>query len=169
MFGKHHNNGKSEALQAFDNYRPGFEYYFGFPSGDFDQFEPAMYRGISRVDADEGKERWLTSASSTISSAGAQEGLGAGQALLHLSRPRIDPRAASGPAEWIALQGQFDGLGQSAQPVCRQIASAWFRAAQSDPAPRKSRIARPRRKGRRTQHEVAAAACLSDPRSRVRR
>ncbi len=63
MFGKHHNIPSEERSEAgpFDAWPTslGFEYYFGFPQGDFDQYSPNLYRGISRVDPDEGKGEML--------------------------------------------------------------------------------------------------------------
>jgi arylsulfatase A-like enzyme len=57
MFGKHHNNPGADRGPAgpFDSWPTGlgFEYYFGFPHGDTDQFEPAMFRGTTAVDPDE--------------------------------------------------------------------------------------------------------------------
>lgn len=57
MFGKHHNIPGHERSEAgpFDAWPTGigFEYYYGFPYGDTDQFSPAMYRGIQRVPDDE--------------------------------------------------------------------------------------------------------------------
>lgn len=59
MFGKHHNNPGPERSIAgpFDNWPTGlgFEYYFGFPHGDTDQFNPILYRGTNMVDPEEGK------------------------------------------------------------------------------------------------------------------
>jgi arylsulfatase A-like enzyme len=59
MFGKHHNTPGEDRSAAgpFDSWPTGlgFEYYFGFPHGDTDQFEPAMYRGTQMVDPEEGK------------------------------------------------------------------------------------------------------------------
>jgi arylsulfatase len=58
MFGKHHNVPVNERSEAgpFDAWPTslGFEYFFGFPNGDSDQFSPELYRGVSRVDPDEG-------------------------------------------------------------------------------------------------------------------
>ncbi len=57
MFGKHHNIPGHERSEAgpFDAWPTGigFEYYYGFPYGDSDQFSPNMYRGIQRVPQDE--------------------------------------------------------------------------------------------------------------------
>jgi arylsulfatase A-like enzyme len=60
MWGKHHNNPGEERGPAgpFDNWPTGlgFEYYFGFPHGDVDQFAPILYRGTNRVDGEDGKD-----------------------------------------------------------------------------------------------------------------
>jgi len=54
MFGKHHNATAIERSEAgpFDSWPTGlgFEYFFGFPHGDSDQFSPILYRGASRVE-----------------------------------------------------------------------------------------------------------------------
>lgn len=57
MFGKHHNipTGERSAAGPFDAWPTGigFEYYFGFPYGDSDQYQPNMYRGIQLAAQDE--------------------------------------------------------------------------------------------------------------------
>ena len=54
MFGKHHNVPAWEASAAgpFTHWPTGlgFDYFFGFIGGDTDQFKPALYRGVTRVD-----------------------------------------------------------------------------------------------------------------------
>lgn len=59
MFGKHHNVAGNERSEAgpFDSWPTGlgFEYFYGFPHGDTDQFNPNLYRGVARVDPDEGQ------------------------------------------------------------------------------------------------------------------
>jgi len=61
MFGKHHNVPSGERSEAgpFDAWPTGlgFEYYFGFPYGDSDQFSPIMYRGIQRAPQSENDGR----------------------------------------------------------------------------------------------------------------
>jgi arylsulfatase len=58
MFGKHHNlpPGEDSPAGPFDNWPTGlgFEYFFGIVTADSDQFNPNLYRGTNRVDADEG-------------------------------------------------------------------------------------------------------------------
>jgi arylsulfatase len=61
MFGKHHNvpsNQRSEA-GPFDAWPTGlgFEYFYGFPYGDSDQFEPVLYRGVQRANVAENDGR----------------------------------------------------------------------------------------------------------------
>lgn len=63
MFGKHHNtpgNFRSEA-GPFDSWPTGlgFDYFYGFPYGDSDQFSPLMYRGIHRANPDEGEGKMV--------------------------------------------------------------------------------------------------------------
>jgi arylsulfatase len=57
MFGKHHNVPSEERSPAgpFDAWPTGlgFEYFFGFPYGDSDQYTPNMYRGIQLAPQDE--------------------------------------------------------------------------------------------------------------------
>jgi arylsulfatase A-like enzyme len=59
MFGKHHNVPSGERSEAgpFDAWPTslGFDYFFGFVSGDTDQYQPSLFRGISRVSASEGE------------------------------------------------------------------------------------------------------------------
>ncbi len=116
MFGKHHNNPGEDRGPAgpFDSWPTGlgFEYFFGFPSGDTDQFEPAMYRGISRVDPEEGKGemadkrlvddliRWVHN-----QKAGAQD-----RPFFVYLAPGSTHAPHQAPPEWIVrFKGQFDG------------------------------------------------------------
>ncbi len=54
MFGKHHNTPSNERSEAgpFDNWPTGlgFDYFYGFITGDIDQFSPTLFRGIQRVE-----------------------------------------------------------------------------------------------------------------------
>lgn len=63
MFGKHHNVPGNERSEAgpFDAWPTGlgFEYYYGFPYGDSDQFSPIMYRGIQRAPQSENDGRMV--------------------------------------------------------------------------------------------------------------
>lgn len=53
MFGKHHNIPPPEHTQAgpFDQWPTGlgFEYFYGFPSGETDQWHPVLYKGTDRI------------------------------------------------------------------------------------------------------------------------
>lgn len=61
MFGKHHNVPSNERSEAgpFDSWPTGlgFDYFYGFVTGDVDQYSPILYRGVQRIehDAEEGK------------------------------------------------------------------------------------------------------------------
>jgi arylsulfatase len=61
MFGKHHNVPGHERSEAgpFDAWPTGlgFEYFYGFPFGDSDQFSPNMYRGVQRASRSENDGR----------------------------------------------------------------------------------------------------------------
>lgn len=63
MFGKHHNIPPQERSEAgpFDAWPTGlgFEYFFGFPQGDSDQYAPMLYRDTARIDQDESKGKLL--------------------------------------------------------------------------------------------------------------
>lgn len=63
MFGKHHNIPSSERSEAgpFDNWPTGlgFDYFYGFITGDVDQYSPTLYRGIQRVEPDDPKGKLL--------------------------------------------------------------------------------------------------------------
>ena len=63
MFGKHHNIPSNERSEAgpFDGWPTslGFDYYFGFPQGDSDQYSPNLYRDTARVDPAEGQGKLL--------------------------------------------------------------------------------------------------------------
>lgn len=58
MFGKHHNvePGAVSAAGPFDQWPTGlgFEYFYGFVAAETSQFTPALYRGISPVEAPKG-------------------------------------------------------------------------------------------------------------------
>ncbi len=116
MFGKHHNNPGADRGPAgpFDSWPTGlgFEYYFGFPHGDTDQFEPAMFRGTTLVDPDEGKGdmadkrlvddllRWVHN----------QKAGGPDKPFFIYLAPGSTHAPHQAPPEWIArFKGQFDG------------------------------------------------------------
>lgn len=53
MFGKHHDipSGEETPAGPFDRWPTGlgFEYFFGFPTGDVHQWRPNLYRGVTRL------------------------------------------------------------------------------------------------------------------------
>lgn len=63
MFGKHHNTPSNERSEAgpFDSWPTGlgFDYFYGFITGDVDQFSPTLYRGVQRVDPQEPSDKLL--------------------------------------------------------------------------------------------------------------
>ena len=63
MFGKHHNvpSGERSTAGPFDSWPTGlgFEYFFGFPYGDIDQFSPILYRDTQRVEPDPAEGRMV--------------------------------------------------------------------------------------------------------------
>ncbi|RZK00149.1 MAG: arylsulfatase [Novosphingobium sp.] len=63
MFGKHHNvpSGERSAAGPFDTWPTGlgFEYFYGFPWGDSDQYSPILYRGNQRVEGEDAKGELL--------------------------------------------------------------------------------------------------------------
>jgi len=115
MFGKHHNapaNQRSEA-GPFTNWPTGlgFEYYFGFPHGDTDQFDPILYRGTSRVDPDEGKGKMVEErlADDVIRWVHNQKAAAPDKPFLAYLAPGSTHAPHQAPPELIArFKGQFD-------------------------------------------------------------
>lgn len=115
MFGKHHNIPSGERSEAgpFDAWPTGlgFDYYFGFPYGDSDQFSPILYRGTSRIDPAEGRGRmvdeWL--ADDTIRWVRNQKAAAPDKPFLIYLAPGSAHAPHQAPKEWIArFKGQFD-------------------------------------------------------------
>lgn len=119
MFGKHHNVPAEERSEAgpFDAWPTGlgFEYFYGFPYGDTDQYSPLLYRGIARVDPGEGTKdgrgkllderladdmiRWIHN-----QKAGAPD-----KPFLAYLAPGSTHAPHQVPPEWIArFKGKFD-------------------------------------------------------------
>lgn len=115
MFGKHHNapgNQRSEA-GPFTNWPTGlgFEYYFGFPHGDTDQFDPILYRGTSRVGADEGKGKMVDErlADDVIRWVHNQKAAAPDKPFLAYLAPGSTHAPHQAPPEYIArFKGRFD-------------------------------------------------------------
>ena len=63
MFGKHHNVPTEDRTAAgpFDQWPTGwgFEYFYGFISGDTNQWQPALYQGITPVDGSHRDSRYI--------------------------------------------------------------------------------------------------------------
>ena len=115
MFGKHHNIPSQERSAAgpFDAWPTslGFEYYFGFPYGDTDQYSPELYRGISRVDPDEGKGELLDQrlADDIISYVHNQKAGNPDKPFLVYLAPGSTHAPHQAPPEYIArFKGKFD-------------------------------------------------------------
>ena len=116
MFGKHHNVPTNERSEAgpFDAWPTGlgFEYFFGFVSGDTDQYQPNLYRGVHRVDAGEAKgrilDRWLTD--DVIRWVHNQKAGAPDKPFLVYLSPGTPHAPQQAPAEVIArFKGKFDG------------------------------------------------------------
>lgn len=115
MFGKHHNIPSGERSEAgpFDAWPTGlgFEYYFGFPYGDSDQFAPILYRGTSQVDPAEQNgrmvDRWL--ADDAIRWVRNQKAAAPDKPFLLYLAPGSTHAPHQAPADYIArFKGQFD-------------------------------------------------------------
>jgi arylsulfatase A-like enzyme len=116
MFGKHHNVPGNERSEAgpFDAWPTGlgFEYFFGFPGGDTDQFSPAAYRGTSRVDPDEGAGKLLDQrlAEDAIRWIHNQKAAAPDKPFLVYLAPGSTHAPHQAPSDYIArFKGKFDG------------------------------------------------------------
>ncbi|MEW9856389.1 arylsulfatase [Novosphingobium sp. M1R2S20] len=115
MFGKHHNVPGNERSEAgpFDNWPTGlgFEYFYGFPHGDTDQFEPNLYRGIAMVAPEEGNGELLDHrlASDVIRWVHNQKAGAPDKPFFVYLSPGSTHAPHQAPAEWIArFKGKFD-------------------------------------------------------------
>ncbi|MCJ2185616.1 arylsulfatase [Novosphingobium beihaiensis] len=115
MFGKHHNIPAQERSEAgpFDAWPTGlgFEYFFGFPNGDSDQYSPELYRGISRVGPGDGEGKMLDErlADDLIRWVHNQQAGAPGKPFLAYLAPGSAHAPHQVPPEWIArFKGQFD-------------------------------------------------------------
>ena len=134
MFGKHHNVPTTERSEAgpFDAWPTalGFDYFFGFVSGDTDQYQPSLYRGISRVDEDNSGAilehrfaddiiRWVHN-----QKAGAPD-----RPFMVYYAPGSPHAPQQAPAEYIArFHGQFDAGWDAMREATfrRQIAAGLY-------------------------------------------
>ena len=115
MFGKHHNMPASDrsATGPFDAWPTGlgFEYFFGFNSGDNDQYSPILFRGTNPVDPHEGQGRMLDRrlADDIIRYVHNQNAASPGKPFLLYWAPGSTHAPHQAPPEYIArFKGQFD-------------------------------------------------------------
>jgi len=131
MFGKHHNVPSNERSEAgpFDAWPTGigFEYFFGFPYGDMDQYSPSLYRGIQRADQDEAPDKLLDErlADDIIRYVHNQKAGNPDKPFLIYLAPGSTHAPHQAPPEYIArFKGKFD-MGwdaMRAETLKRQIA-----------------------------------------------
>jgi len=115
MFGKHHNTPGSERSEAgpFDSWPTGlgFDYFYGFVSGDIDQYSPILFRGIQRVENDDPKGDLLDKrlADDMIRWVHNQKAGAPGKPFLIYMSPGSTHAPHQAPPEYIArFKGQFD-------------------------------------------------------------
>jgi len=115
MFGKHHNVPSAERSEAgpFDSWPTGlgFEYFFGFPYGDSDQFSPVLYRGTNRVEPEEAKGRMVDQrlADDVIRWVHNQKAAAPDKPFLVYLAPGSTHAPHQAPPEYIArFKGRFD-------------------------------------------------------------
>ncbi|WP_395334572.1 arylsulfatase [Novosphingobium sp. BL-8H] len=115
MFGKHHNLPSNERSEAgpFDGWPTGlgFDYFYGFVSGDSDQYSPILYRGTQRVERDEGQGRLLDSrlADDAIRWIHNQKAAAPDKPFLVYMAPGSTHAPHQAPPEYIArFRGKFD-------------------------------------------------------------
>ena len=115
MFGKHHNIPATDrsATGPFDAWPTGlgFEYFFGFNSGDNDQYSPILFRGTNPVDPREGQGRMLDRrlADDIIRYVHNQNAASPGKPFLLYWAPGSTHAPHQAPPEYIArFKGQFN-------------------------------------------------------------
>ena len=115
MFGKHHNLPPQDRTIAssMDSWPTGlgFEYFFGFNSGDVDQYSPVLYRGIQRVPMTEGKGKLLDErlADDLISYVHNQQAANPAKPFLVYLAPGSTHAPHQAPKSYIArFKGKFD-------------------------------------------------------------
>jgi len=115
MFGKTHNVRHADATIAgpFDQWPTGqgFEYFWGIVGGDSDQFQPAIYRGTSRLD-DVGPAAPMMEARTADEAIGwvhNQQAAAPDKPFMIYYAPGSTHAPHQAPPEWIArFKGQFD-------------------------------------------------------------
>ncbi len=115
MFGKTHNVRHSEATAAgpFDQWPTGqgFEYFWGIVGGDTDQFQPAVYRGTSRLpDVEKGAPMMeARMAKETVDWIHNQQAVAPEKPFFIYYAPGSTHAPHQAPSEWIdRFQGRFD-------------------------------------------------------------
>lgn len=129
MFGKHHNvpPGQRGPAGPFDSWPTslGFDYFYGFPFGDVDQFQPSLFRGISRVaDAENTAGDLLDArlADEIIAWTRNQQASAPDRPFFIYLAPGSAHAPHQAPADWIArFRGQFDeGWDAARQSIWRR-------------------------------------------------
>lgn len=115
MFGKHHNIPSKERSEAgpFDAWPTGlgFEYFFGFLTGDIDQYSPTLYRGVQRVEGDDANGKLLDArlADDVIRWVHNQKAGAPDKPFLVYLAPGSTHAPHQAPPEYIArFKGRFD-------------------------------------------------------------
>ena len=116
MFGKDHNvpHGERSPSGPFDQWPTsrGFEYFYGFIFGDSDQWQPALYEGISRVDDRHRPSGYLLDkelADKAINWIHNQKAAAPSKPFFIYFTPGSAHAPHQVPSDWIArFRGQFD-------------------------------------------------------------
>ncbi|WP_202410412.1 arylsulfatase [Pseudomaricurvus sp. HS19] len=116
MFGKDHNvpAGERSPSGPFDQWPTGrgFEYYYGFPAGDTDQFNPALYEGITPIHVDKRPDDYMLDkdlADRTINWIHNQKASDPNKPFFAYLATGSAHAPHQAPKEWIAkFKGKFD-------------------------------------------------------------
>jgi arylsulfatase len=115
MFGKHHNVLSNERSEAgpFDAWPTGlgFEYFYGFVTGDIDQYSPTLFRGVQRVEGEDAKGKLLDArlADDMIRWVHNQKAGAPDKPFLMYLAPGSTHAPHQAPPEYIArFKGKFD-------------------------------------------------------------
>lgn len=115
MFGKHHNLAPLERSEAgpFHSWPTGlgFEYFYGFVTGDVDQFSPTLFRGTQRAEGEDAKGRLLDArlADDVIRWVHNQKAAAPDKPFLIYLAPGSTHAPHQAPPEYIAsFKGRFD-------------------------------------------------------------
>ncbi|WP_226631867.1 arylsulfatase [Novosphingobium profundi] len=116
MFGKTHNVRHADASVAgpFDQWPTGqgFEYFWGIVGGDSDQYQPAIYRGTTRLPdvAEDAPMMEARMASEAIDWVHNQQAAAPDKPFFLYYAPGSTHAPHQAPADWIArFSGRFDG------------------------------------------------------------